>query len=133
MILFFIDQLDSGTFIGNLFGLSSGLSFAGFIVIASRQKGGSGIGPIIYGSLFTFLIGLPFYTPSLIEPSSLFGIILLGLFQVGLSYILYTKSMEYLGPIDGILIPVLEPILNPIWVIIMIGEIPSLYAIIGGI
>lgn len=133
MGLFFVNQLDVTYVIGNIFGLLAGLSFASFITIASTKKEGSGIYPVIYGSLITTIIGLPFYTKAVFEPESVMAIVLLGLFQIGLAYIIYTKSMEYVTAIDGILIPVIEPILNPVWVAITIGEIPTIFAVLGGI
>ncbi|MDA3845201.1 MAG: DMT family transporter [Vallitaleaceae bacterium] len=133
LTLFFINKFETGNIIGNILGLSSGISFAGFIVLIGTQKEGSGIQPLIYGNVFTFLVGLPFYTVTMLGTSSMIGIILLGLFQIGISYIIYSKSMEYATALDGILIPVIEPILNPIWVVLLVHEIPSIYAIIGGI
>lgn len=133
MGLFFVNQLNVTYVLGNLFGLLAGLAFASFITIASTKKEGSGIYPVIYGSLITTVIGLPFYTRALFQPQSLLAIVLLGLFQIGLAYVIYTKSMEYVTAVDGILIPVIEPILNPVWVALTIGEIPTVYAVIGGI
>jgi len=33
---------------------------------------------------------------------------------------------------EAVLIPVIEPLLNPVWVFLMLGEAPGLMAIIGG-
>ena len=35
--------------------------------------------------------------------------------------------------LEGMLIPVIEPIFNPVWVFLFIGERPSGMAMIGGI
>lgn len=133
MTLFFVGKLDGGTILGNIFGLGSGITFAGFIVLASKQKDGTGLMPIIYGSIITSLIGIPFYSVDMIEPVSLGALAILGVLQIGFAYVLYTKSMEYVTAIDGILIPVIEPVLNPVWVMLTIGEKPTVYALIGGI
>lgn len=133
MGLFFINKFDTSSFLGNLMGLGAGLSFAGFITLASTKKEGTGIYPVIYGSILTFLVGLPFYTPAIFQPISVGAVLLLGIFQIGLSYVLYTKSMEFVTAVDGILIPVIEPILNPIWVMLTINEVPTIYALIGGL
>jgi drug/metabolite transporter (DMT)-like permease len=34
--------------------------------------------------------------------------------------------------IEAILIPVIEPVLNPVWVWLFIGEVPSGWALLGG-
>ncbi|HEY8542448.1 MAG TPA: EamA family transporter, partial [Pseudothermotoga sp.] len=60
------------------------------------------------------------------------GIILLGVFQLGLSYILYSTAIKYVTALEAILISVIEPILNPIWVFLFAGEKPSTWALFGG-
>jgi drug/metabolite transporter (DMT)-like permease len=63
----------------------------------------------------------------------LFGLILLGVFQLGISYILYAEAIKHVTALEGILIPILEPILNPVWVFLVIGETPGNWAVVGGI
>ena len=58
---------------------------------------------------------------------------MLGIIQVGLSYILYSLAIEHLSALDGIILPVVEPLLNPVWVALTIGEQPSKFAILGGV
>jgi len=64
---------------------------------------------------------------------SFYGLILLGVFQLGISYIFYSTAIKHVTAIEAILIPVLEPILNPVWVILIVGEIPTYWSIVGGI
>jgi drug/metabolite transporter (DMT)-like permease len=58
---------------------------------------------------------------------------LLGVFQLGLSYILFAEAIKHVTALEGILIPILEPILNPIWVFLLLGERPGKWALAGGI
>ena len=60
------------------------------------------------------------------------GISMLGIFQLGLSYIFFTKGIQGVSVLEGILIPVIEPLLNPLWVFLGTGEKPSEFAFIGG-
>ena len=57
----------------------------------------------------------------------------LGVLQLGVSYILYSWALKHVTAIEAILITTLEPILNPIWVAMFYGEVPSTFAIVGGI
>lgn len=132
MGLFFLDDLSTGKLIGNIFGLASGITFAGMIVALKKQEKGAPIGSVFMGNIFNGLICLPFYFIKMPDSTSILGLVLLGVFQVGIAYVFYTKAIEHLSAIEGILIPVLEPILNPIWVLFIIGEAPSTKAIIGG-
>jgi drug/metabolite transporter (DMT)-like permease len=61
------------------------------------------------------------------------GLFLLGTFQLGISYILYTKAILHVTAFEAILIPVIEPLLNPIWVLIFINEKPGAWALLGGV
>lgn len=132
MGLFFIDNLSTGRLIGNILGLISGITFAGMIVAFKQQEKGAPIGTIFVGNIINCLLCLPFYFLQVPDTKSILGLALLGIFQVGIAYILYAKAIEHLTVIESILIPALEPILNPIWVLIIIGETPSIKALVGG-
>lgn len=133
MALFFLDNLNSGKLLGNILGLMSGITFAGMTIALKQQAKESPISTVFIGNFMNFLICIPFYFISMPSSKSILGLILLGVFQVGFSYILYTKAIDHLTVIEATLIPIIEPLLNPIWVIIFVGEIPKAKAIIGGI
>lgn len=57
---------------------------------------------------------------------------ILGIFQIGLSMVLYTLAVPHLRAVETSLILALEPILNPFWVFLVIGEIPGPFALLGG-
>ena len=52
--------------------------------------------------------------------------------QLGLPLVLYGKAIPHVRAIEAVLIPVLEPVLNPVWVLLFIGEVPSGWALLGG-
>ena len=60
-------------------------------------------------------------------------IIILGVFQLGIPYILYAKASEYCPPLACSMLSAVEPLLNPVWVAVFDGEKPGIYALIGGI
>ena len=61
------------------------------------------------------------------------GLGLLGTFQLGLSYVLYSIAIKRVSALEGVLIPIVEPVLNPVWVFLLVGENPGPWAIAGGI
>jgi drug/metabolite transporter (DMT)-like permease len=61
------------------------------------------------------------------------GIALLGVVQLGLSYVLYSEAIRHVTAIEATLIPGIEPILNPIWVFLILGEVPGKWALLGGL
>jgi drug/metabolite transporter (DMT)-like permease len=56
----------------------------------------------------------------------------LGVFQLALPYFFYTKAIRHVSAIEAILVPVIEPILNPVWVLFLLGERPGRMALVGG-
>jgi drug/metabolite transporter (DMT)-like permease len=64
--------------------------------------------------------------------SSWIGLLILGIFQLGLAYILYTYAIKHVTALEATLIPVLEPLLNPIWVFLAVGELPGPWTFVGG-
>ncbi|WBW97816.1 DMT family transporter [Oceanirhabdus sp. W0125-5] len=132
ILLFFTEQLDSGNLLGNLLAVLSGISMAMMIISMKYIK----VEPIkitIYGNLLIFILSLPFLFEAHISLRDLLYLIILGVFQLGISYILYTSAIKHVSALEGILIPILEPILNPIWVLIFAGEKPGIYSILGSI
>lgn len=133
MILFFIDGVGGGSMLGNVLAVISGFFLACVTIALRFQKDGSPVETTWLGNIITFLVAIPFIFQSMPDMKSIFGLILLGVFQLGISYILYALSMKHLTAIEAILITVIEPLLNPVWVFIFAGEKPSFFAIIGGI
>ncbi|HEX2869125.1 MAG TPA: DMT family transporter [Ignavibacteriales bacterium] len=133
MILFFLDKLSTGDMLGNIVAILSGVAFAWLVLLMRKQKNESPLDSVIWGNLITALICIPFYFNQSIDEKSWIGLLLLGIVQLGISYVLYAYAIRHVSAIEGILIPVIEPILNPIWVLIFLGETPGFWAIIGGI
>jgi drug/metabolite transporter (DMT)-like permease len=132
MVLFFLDEVGGGSTAGNIVALVSGVALAGVTISLRFQKDGSPIETILLGHLITIAIGLPFIFGQTIGAQNLIGIFLLGTFQLGLSYIFYSAAIKHLTAMEAILIMVLEPILNPLWVFLLNGERPGALSLLGG-
>ena len=133
MILFFIDDVGGGSLAGDIVAILSGLALAGATIGMSLQKEGSPVETTLLGHMITVLIGLPFVFSANFTLINILGIVFLGIFQLGIAYILYAIAVKYLSALEVILIMFLEPILNPIWVMLIHGEKPGKFALIGGV
>lgn len=133
MTLFFLDNLSAGNFLGNIVALFSGVSFALVALLSRKQKDGSPLESFFLGNILTGLFGLPFMFQSAPNASGWIGLILLGVFQLGISYIVYAEAMKRVTALEGVLIPVIEPILNPVWVFLLLHEVPVKWALAGGV
>ena len=132
MVLFFFDGLASGGSLGDGFAVISGVFFALCVVLLRKERHGSPLAIVLLGNLLTALIGLPFL--AVIPPSAndLLLLLPLGIFQLGMGYILFVRGVRHVSAIEGTLIPMVEPLLNPLWVALFYGEHPTLLAIAGG-
>lgn len=135
MALFFADGLELAGTVGIIAGIVSGIAFAGMTMALRRQKDGSPAESIILGNILAGLIGLPFMLTAGAAPSVIgWGALLaLGVFQLGCSYWLYARAIRQVTALEAVLIPVVEPILNPVWVFLARGEKPSAWALVGGL
>ncbi|MFW6270262.1 MAG: DMT family transporter [Bacillota bacterium] len=133
MFLFFLDDLNIKGTIGTLIAAASGVSFAFFTIFMRMQKNDSPFESVFLGNIITAIIALPFMFKTGLEFSGWFYLVILGVFQLGLPYILYSMAIKHVSALDAILIPVIEPLLNPVWVFIFLGETPGKWAFIGGI
>jgi len=127
---FFAGDLDISGLWGNVNALISGISLAFFIVFMRMQKDGSALESIFLGNVLCALC-LPFLltqTPSLADWG---GLLFLGLFQMSIPFVMLSVSIRYLTALEAIIIQTLEPILNPIWVFLVIGERPTPLALVG--
>jgi len=133
MTLFFMGDLETGQMLGNIVAVLSGIAFGGTIVSLRMMKNGSPVEMAYLGNILTFLISVPFILQSVPDFNSIIGVILLGVFQLGASYILFSEAIKHVNALEAILIPVIEPLLNPIWVFMFVGEKPGGLALLGGI
>jgi drug/metabolite transporter (DMT)-like permease len=131
MALFFADDLDMRGLWGNILSIVDGITYAAVILLMRKQKEDS-LHAILLGNILTAIIGLPFALGSAPSGSLLFSLFVMGIFQLGLPYILFALAIKSVSALDAALIPVIEPILNPIWVFLLMGEVPGKWALTGG-
>jgi len=131
MFLFFIDDMSAGNLLGNILSILSGACFAAMVLMLRKQKDGAPLESVFWGNVLTAIVSLPFMYGSMPDTSSWIGLLLLGICQLGVSYLLYTSAIKHVTALEATLIPVIEPILNPIWVFLALGEFPGPWAFVG--
>ncbi len=131
--LFFVDRLTVSGFWGNIVALGSGVAFAGVAIFLRKEKAGSPVTSIILGNIIVALAGLPFMLQSSPGGGGGWRLLLLGTLQLGLPYVLYAAAIKHVTALEATLIPLLEPVLNPTWVMLALGERPGPWAILGGV
>ncbi|GIV46191.1 MAG: membrane protein [Ignavibacterium sp.] len=134
MILFFMGDLTPGDIKGNLAALFAGVAFAAFFLGMKKNDKQYGEASIFYGNVIVAIVCIPFlFEMNSLTISDLWKLTFLGVFQIAFAYALFSYGIKRILAVEASIISMLEPVLNPIWVFIGYGEVPSLYAIIGGV
>jgi drug/metabolite transporter, DME family len=137
MSLFFVGQLRLEDYQGNIAALCSGVLLGLYIMLLKHQRA-EGLNPlitVIYGNFLLALLCAPAGISAIPSMTYMdwFAVSFLGVVQIGISYILFIKGVRGgTRPLDASLIGFIEPLLNPVWVFIFVGERPSQWALLGG-
>ena len=137
MSLFFVGKLRPQDVTGNLLALGSGFCFACYFLLLRHTKARAvnRASSVIYGNLLLVIIAAPAALKVLphISKFDAAGIVYLGVVQIGIAYTLFTLAMARgVRSLDAGIVGYVEPVLNPIWVFLAIGERPTSWAILGG-
>ena len=133
MALFFVGRFEARGMSGNAMALVSSIFFAG-LILALRREHDAAQSAVTWGNLVLALALLPFVARDLALTPKSFGVLaFLGLFQIALAYACFVKGLKYVTATQASLTGMLEPVANPIWVFLLLGERPSAFAIGGGV
>ncbi len=131
MALFFVGKFEARGMAGNGMALLSSFFFAG-LILALRREHGSSRAAVAWGNVFIAVTLFPFVMYDLaLTPKSLGVFAFLGVFQIGLAYAFFVKGLQHVTATQASLTGMLEPVANPVWVLLFLGETPSGYAIAG--
>lgn len=131
IIFFFIDGLSSGNTLGDILAIASGVTYAGVFMMNSFEKSDS-LSSIVLGQGLSAVIGSGFIVRETdFGMLAIIGIVLLGVFQLALAYILMAKGLETTNAVTASLTSAIEPILNPVWVAIFWGEMIRPLSFVG--
>ena len=132
--LFFFDQLSPSGLLGNFVAIAAGMLMAGMYIAVGELETEARFSAITIGQGFAFLVRLPVVitTRPLMNLTTVSSILILGVFQLGIAYILYVRASASCPALLCSLLGAVEPLLNPVWVMIFDGERPGPFALVGG-
>jgi drug/metabolite transporter (DMT)-like permease len=133
LLLFFGDKLNTNGFYGNLLAILSGVTSAVMVVSFRAQKDGAPEESFLIASLATAILGFPFVLKETWTITNWTIIAFLGIFQIGLAFVFFTKAIKHIPALEANLVGTLEPVLNPLWVFLFLGEGMGTFALFGGL
>ena len=131
MIFFFLDSNSGGSLKGNIVSIFNGITFAGISIFLRLQKDGNPALSMYLGNVISAVAGLPImWNAGMPDTISLLFLLLAGLL-VAVSYTLYAKASTGLSALETVLIPIIYPVMNPVWVFLFLDERPGALTIVG--
>ena len=128
-----VDNAGEPEMSGVLLALLSGALFAVYMVNLQRLKEFSATYLTWLNNLVCALLLLPFVEARLaLSTDQLLIVAIMGAVQLGLPYFLFSRGLRSIPLQEAALIALVEPVLNPVWVALIIGEIPSFATVLGG-
>jgi drug/metabolite transporter (DMT)-like permease len=133
MALFFVGRFEAHGMAGNAMAIVSSVFFAALILVLRREQRAAQAA-VTWGNVACALAVLPFVSHDLtLSPRSFAVLAFLGVFQIAIAYVLFVRGLAYVTATQASLTGMLEPVSNPIWVFLFLGEKPSGYAIAGAL
>ncbi|MHB9296738.1 hypothetical protein PilKf_02513 [Pillotina sp. SPG140] len=135
LIVFFRGGFRAGSFIGDCIAVFSGICFGAHSVFMRTQKEAHPPDALLFSHCITAVIGIPFIFLSApdVNISTISAITFMGIVQIGCASLLFSYGIKTCSAVHAMLIALIEPMLNPLWVFIITGEQPSHSAFIGGV
>ena len=131
IVLCFAESLSGGGLAGDVLALLSGLTYAG-VFMMNDMPDSDGISSVFWGDIVSAVVGLPFLMQETdFSFTPLLSLAVLGVFQVGLAFILLTEGLKTTPSVTASLVSGIEPVLNPILVALFYHETMGPLAVAG--
>ena len=133
MALFFGGPLEARAHAGDAVAVVSGVFYAGLVLLLRRERGASAEAAVTWGSVLAAAALAPIVLrdPGVGARSAAI-LVLLGTIQIAAAQALFLRGLEHVRAAQAALVSMLEPIANPLWVLLVLGEVPSVFAVVGG-
>ena len=131
VLFFFLDSLEAGGAVGNVLAVLSGAAYGG-VFLLNDFPDSDAISSVFWGDVMSAITGLPFLVRETdFSSTALTSLVILGVFQVAVAYILLTNGLRTTPAVTASLVSGIEPVLNPLLVAVFYGEQVGRFALVG--
>ena len=129
---FFLDGLGAGNLLGNVLAVLSGVGYAGVFMLNKMPKGDPLFSALL-GQAMGAVLGFPWLLrePEIGGTGLIFAVIL-GVFQLGIAYVIFSIGIQTAPPLSAALVTGIEPVLNPLLVALFLHETVTKLSVVGG-
>lgn len=133
ILWFFIGDIGKGNFTGNMLALCAAVVCGGnYMMNMSRRA--DPLSSIFIGIVISIFIGFPFLFQETVFTSTVLApLIFMGIVQYGAAYVIFYYGIRSCQSLTASLIGCLEPVLNPVWVALLYGEVIGLESLPGAL
>lgn len=132
-----VEGYQLGTLLGTVMGILAATGFGVFAVLLRLGRKKDLVPAVFWAGVCAAIIA---GTVIMLTPTTFtvtpwdFGLCaLMGVFQVGLGLIIFTRGAIYLPAAEITLLSLTEIVLGPVWVWLVIREVPGILTVVGGI
>jgi drug/metabolite transporter (DMT)-like permease len=128
-----LDSAGEPEMAGVLLAILSGVLFAAYMINLQRTQSLSSVYLTWINNVACALLLLWIVKSQLVFSfNEILILAVMGAVQLGLPYFLFSNGLRTISLQEASLIALIEPVLNPLWVALVVGEIPSTATIAGG-
>ena len=128
-----LDSAGAAEMAGVMLALASGLLLAIYMVNLRRTQAVTPVYLTWANNFVCALLLLPVVASWLaLSLDQALILSVMGGVQLGLPYFLFSKGLQSVSVQEASLIALIEPVLNPLWVALIVGEVPSAATLVGG-
>lgn len=121
---------------GNLLGVLSGIT-CGLMLIGlrwlERESPGGAASAVVIGNSVAFVAGGLLAFPVEARARDWLIVAYLGIFQIGVGYLLLLRALRKVGALEATLLMSVEPVLSPLWSWLLHSERPGAWSLAGGV
>jgi len=118
---------------GILCGIGSGITYAGVVVCMRHLRAENSVWLVMLSHLVASLAVLPWviYVDVWPSPAQLLVLFAFAAVQMALPYVLFARGLRHISGQEAVALGLLEPVLLPLWVYLIWGEVPAGWTLVG--